>query len=56
MYYPVPLPFQTVFKNLNYKAEDFPIATKLSKIVLSLPMSPYLEEKEQDLVIKTLLS
>lgn len=33
---------QIAFKNLRYKDDDFPIATRLSKEVFSLPMHPYL--------------
>ena len=55
VYYPVPLPFQTVFKQYQYQPEDFPISAQLSKQVLSLPMSPYLKEIEQQQVIAALL-
>lgn len=55
VYYPVPLPFQTVFKECNYTENDFPVSAKLSKQVLSLPMSPYIKEEEQQKVIDALL-
>jgi UDP-2-acetamido-2-deoxy-ribo-hexuluronate aminotransferase len=52
IHYPVPLHFQPVFKNLNFKNGDFPVAEKVSKHVVSLPMHPYLEEKDQDLIVE----
>ena len=50
-YYSVPLHLQTVFKNLGHKEGDFPIAEKVAKQCLSLPMSPYLSEDDQTKVI-----
>ena len=56
VYYPVPLPFQTVFQGYRYQESDFPVSLQLSKQVFSLPMSPYLKEEEQQNVINALLN
>jgi UDP-2-acetamido-2-deoxy-ribo-hexuluronate aminotransferase len=53
-YYSVPLHLQSVFNNLNYKKGDFPVTEKVAKQCLSLPMSPYLSEKEQYIIIDTI--
>jgi UDP-2-acetamido-2-deoxy-ribo-hexuluronate aminotransferase len=54
VYYPIPLHLQPVFRYLGYEEGDFPIVEKVSKEVLSLPMHPFLEEEEQELVIQAL--
>ena len=46
-YYSVPLHLQPVFKDLGYKADDFPITERIANQCLSLPMSPYLSEEDQ---------
>ncbi len=53
-YYSVPLHLQTVFKNLEYKVGDFPIAERVANESLSLPMSPYLTTQDQNLVIESI--
>ena len=55
-YYSVPLHLQQVFKNLDYKVGDFPVAEQVSNKCLSLPMSPYLKSEDQNLVIEMILS
>ena len=37
--YPVPLPYFSIFKHLNHKSGDFPVADILSAEVLSLPIT-----------------
>ncbi|PAF51932.1 DegT/DnrJ/EryC1/StrS family aminotransferase [Helicobacter sp. 13S00477-4] len=46
IHYPKPLHLQKCFDYLEYKKGDFPIAEKISKEILSLPMNPYLKENE----------
>lgn len=46
IHYPVPLHLQPAFKHLGYKKGDFPMAEKMSKEILSLPMSPYLSDDD----------
>ncbi len=47
VYYPSPLHLQTVYSDLGYQAGDFPIAEDCASRILSLPMHPYLTEKDQ---------
>ncbi len=51
VYYPKCLHEQPVFASLGYKYGDFPMAESASREVISLPLNPYLSEREQDLVI-----
>jgi UDP-2-acetamido-2-deoxy-ribo-hexuluronate aminotransferase len=51
-YYSVPLHLQSLFKNLGYKQGDFPATEQVANQCLSLPMSPYLNEEDQSLIIK----
>ncbi|MBB65443.1 MAG: aminotransferase DegT [Waddliaceae bacterium] len=46
IYYPRCLHEQEVFHHLAYKKGDFPVAEKICKEVLSLPMHPWLSEEE----------
>jgi dTDP-4-amino-4,6-dideoxygalactose transaminase len=50
-FYSVPLHLQTVFKTLNHKEGDFPVAEKVANLCSSLFMSPYLSEFDQAKVI-----
>ena len=50
VYYPKCLHEQPVFAHLNYQYGDFPNSEKASKEVLSLPMHPYLTDKEVERV------
>ena len=54
IYYSNPCHIQTGYKYLNYKEGDFPVSEKLSNTILSLPMHPYLEEKEIDIIVRTI--
>ena len=51
IYYPKPLHLQEAFIHLGYSAGDFPLSEKISTQVLSLPMSPYLTDKDMDQVV-----
>ena len=55
-YYSVPLHLQPVFKNLGHVEGDFPVAEKVANQCLSLPMSPYLSEDDQNRVINAISS
>ncbi len=46
VYYPVPLHLQKALDFLGYKEGSFPIAEKISKEVLSLPIYPELDESD----------
>ncbi|MEA3331171.1 MAG: DegT/DnrJ/EryC1/StrS family aminotransferase [Campylobacterota bacterium] len=54
VHYPVPLHLQEAFKNLGYKQGDFPVSEEVSTQIMSLPMSPYLTEVQQDFIIETI--
>jgi len=52
IYYKKPLHLQTIFHKLGYENGDFPISEKTSKQIFSIPMHPYMDRKQQDMVIK----
>lgn len=54
VHYPIPMHLQECFHYLGYGKGDFPVAEKCAKEVISLPMNPYLEEREIEYVIKEL--
>lgn len=53
-YYSVPLHLQPVFSGLGHRKGDFPVTEGVADRCLSLPMSPYLTEAEQDEVAAAL--
>lgn len=53
-YYSVPLHLQPVFAGLGHRKGDFPVTERVADRCLSLPMSPYLTEGEQDEVAAAL--
>jgi len=54
VYYPKCLHEQPVFAQLGYQSGDFPESENASHEVLSLPMSPFLSEVDQDKIVDTL--
>jgi UDP-2-acetamido-2-deoxy-ribo-hexuluronate aminotransferase len=54
IHYPMPLHLQEAFKELGYTEDDFKISQKVASEILSLPMSPYLTQEEQDFIVKTI--
>ncbi len=54
VYYPVPLHLQPCFSHWGYKEGYCPVAEKLCKEVLALPMYPELEGKAQEYVVETI--
>ena len=46
IHYPIPLHLQKAYKDLGYKRGDFPVAERIAREVISLPMHPYLKESE----------
>lgn len=46
IHYPIPLHLQPALRYLGYKKGDFPDAEEAAKTVLSLPLYPYLQQKE----------
>lgn len=50
IHYPLPIHLQESFLYLGYKEGDFPISEEVSSQIMSLPMSPYLTEAQQDFI------
>ena len=46
VHYPMPLHLQECFMYLGYKKGDFPISEIVAQEIMSLPMNPYLSDKE----------
>jgi len=55
IYYPLPLHLQKVYEKLGWKEGDFPIAEKISKLILPLPMYPELTKEQLDHVTGAIL-
>lgn len=56
IYYPLPIHFQKAFESLGYKEGHFPVAEKLSKEVLSLPIHTEMESEQLQYITKTVNS
>ena len=56
IYYPLPLHLQKAFAHLGYKPGDFPVSESASRRIFSLPMHPYLEQADQERIIRVLVS
>ncbi len=54
IYYPKPLHLQTAFRSLGYNEGDFPVSEKCAETIFSLPMHPYLDENNQNIIVSTL--
>ncbi len=50
----MPLHLQECFSYLGCKKGDFPVAEKVSKEILSLPMNPYLSDEEIEYICEVL--
>ena len=56
IHYPMPLHLQECFKYLGYKEGDFPVAERVSKEIMSLPMNPYLSDEEIEYIAKEIVN
>lgn len=54
IYYPVPLHLLEVFKSMEHKMGDFPVAEEVSRRILALPFHPYMAEKDVEHVAKAI--
>ena len=52
----IPMPMLTVFKNLNYKIEDYPVAFDNYSREISLPIYPQLTNEQIDYICEAVLS
>lgn len=53
IHYPVPIHLQKCYEYLGYKKGDYPVAERLAKSILSLPIYPELREKEVNYIAQT---
>jgi dTDP-4-amino-4,6-dideoxygalactose transaminase len=54
LHYPVPLHLQEAYRHRGYREGDFPVAERLARELLSLPMYPGLTEAQQVQVVETI--
>ena len=54
IHYPKPLHLQAAYENLGYKPGDFPVAEKVSREIVSLPISPFITSEEQTYVVENI--
>ncbi|MBO7522587.1 MAG: DegT/DnrJ/EryC1/StrS family aminotransferase, partial [Bacteroidales bacterium] len=54
IYYPFPMHAQKAYSHLGYTDSDMPVSTKLCAEVLALPIHPWIEEEQQDLIINSI--
>jgi UDP-2-acetamido-2-deoxy-ribo-hexuluronate aminotransferase len=51
IHYPIPLYRQKALKNALYVPEEYPVTERVTEEILSLPMSAYLTEEQQDYIV-----
>lgn len=56
IYYPIPLHMQKAYHDSRYREGDFPIAEKLAKCVLSLPMHTELDQQQLTYITQEVLN
>lgn len=54
VHYPVPLNLQPAFAELKQPEGSFPVAERVAKRVMSLPMHPYLSEADQKEIVEAI--
>tara|TARA_B100002019_G_scaffold184778_1_gene159512 strand:- start:2527 stop:3567 length:1041 start_codon:yes stop_codon:yes gene_type:complete len=55
IHYPKPISENEMYNNIDHRKDDYIVSKIVSDTILSLPISPYITEKEQDRVINTIL-
>ena len=56
IYYPIPLHKQKVYDGYNFNLKDLKVCEKLVNLVLSLPMHPYLDNKQIESICNSIIS
>lgn len=56
IHYPTPVHLLPAFTHLQFKTDDFPVAERLTKRILSLPFHPYLTKKQVAYIVRALRS
>lgn len=56
VYYPVPVHLQEAYETYGYKVGDFPVAERLCKDVISLPIHTEMKDEVQEYIIATIKS
>ncbi len=54
VHYPMPLHLQECFEYLGYKKGDFSLSEVVSQEIMSLPMNPYISNKEIEFIVESL--
>ena len=54
VYYKIPAHLQSGYKKYGYLKGDFPVSENISDRILSIPMHPYLQKNEQNIIIDCL--
>jgi dTDP-4-amino-4,6-dideoxygalactose transaminase len=54
IHYPIPIHLQNCYSSLGYAEGSFPVAEKIAKSIVSLPMYPELNISDQEVIIKTI--
>jgi dTDP-4-amino-4,6-dideoxygalactose transaminase len=54
VYYPLPLHLQECFRDLGYRAGDFPASERAAAEVISIPVYPELTDAQKDYVVETI--
>lgn len=54
IHYPIPLHMQECYAGCGFKEGDLPVSEKVSKEIMSLPMSAFLKADDQDYIVEVL--
>jgi dTDP-4-amino-4,6-dideoxygalactose transaminase len=55
VYYPTPLHLQTAYASLGYAKGAFPVSEDAADRIFSLPMHPYLNERDQRVIVDAII-
>lgn len=56
IYYPIPVHLQQAYTVYGYKKGDFPVAEKLCREVISLPIHTEMTDEEQDYIVEKIIT